>query len=298
MKIGIDLGGSHVAVGLVEGEKIISKRERDFIEEDRYNIEQSIEKTVGKYIKEILEENNLSVQEIEKIGIAAPGTCKNGVILKAENLGIYNFNIVESIKKIVGRMDISLDNDANCAAMCEKQFGSLKDSEDAIFLCLGTGIGGAVFLKGKLLKAQKFTGFELGHITIEKNGNKCACGKLGCFETYCSMRILKEKIRKRVGEEEISPDEIQSILKHECENIADIVDEFIDNLSIGIANFIDIFEPEKIAIGGSFVYYKDILLPKLVDRLHKGKTTFNDSLPEFVVAKFGNNAGIIGATLM
>lgn len=298
MRIGIDLGGSHIAVGLVEGEKIISKRERDFVKEDRENIEQAIENTVGKYIKEILEDNNLSIQEIEKIGIAAPGTCKNGVILKAENLGIYNFNIVESIKKIVGEINISLDNDANCAAMCEKEFGSLKDCDDGIFICLGTGIGGAVFLGGKLLKAKRFVGFELGHVTLVKNGNKCACGKLGCFETYCSMRMLKEKIRQRVGEAGISPDEIQSILKHEYETIADIVDEFIDNLSIGIANFIDIFEPEKIAIGGSFVYYKDILLPKLVDRLHQGKTTFNDDIPEFVVAEFGNDAGIIGATLI
>jgi len=135
-------------------------------------------------------------------------------------------------------------------------------------------------------------------MTFEKNGNKCSCGKLGCFETYCSMRVLKDKITRRVGTTEVSPDEIYSILKHEYESVKDIVDEFIENLSIGIGNYIDIFEPEKIAIGGSFAYYKDILLQKLINRLHQGKTTFNNDIPEIVVAKFGNNAGIVGATLL
>lgn len=139
---------------------------------------------------------------------------------------------------------------------------------------------------------------NFGHVTIEKDGNKCACGKLGCFETYCSMRILKEKIRNKIGASEISPDELRTILKHEYNTVRVIVDEFIDNLAIGLANYIDIFEPERISIGGSFAYYDDLLLNRLVDRLHKGKTTFNDDIPEIVTAKFGNDAGIIGATLM
>lgn len=298
MKIGIDLGGSHIAVGLIEGKKMISKRERDFDKDDKNNIEEAVEKTIVSYIEEIIKENILSIQEIEKIGIAAPGTIKDGTIVKAENLGIYDFNIVDAVKSHFKDTEITLNNDAKCAAMCEKEYGSLKDVDDAIFLGLGTGIGGAVFLDRKLLKPKKYTGFELGHVTMGKGGNKCKCGKFGCFETYCSMRVLKEKIANKLGEEELSPDEIRGILKHEFESIEDIIEEFIENLAIGVANFIDIFEPEKIAIGGSFVYYKDFLLPRLVDRLHQGKMTFNGDIPEIVTAKFGNDAGIIGATLM
>ena len=284
--------------GLIENGKIISKKERDFNEEDRLHIEDAIEKTVVEFTMEILNNNNLSGEEIEKIGVAAPGTIKNDTIVKAENLGIFDFNIVSTFRNHFGNLEINLNNDAKCAAICEKEFGSLKNCDDAIFLCLGTGIGGAVFIDGKLLKPKKYTGFELGHVTIRKNGRKCACGKLDCFETYCSMRVLKEQIRNRFGEEEISPDEIRVILKHEYKNVKDIVEDFIDNLSIGIANYIDIFEPEKIAIGGSFAYYKDILLPKLVEKLHKGKMTFNGDIPEIVTADFGNDAGMIGATLM
>ena len=262
------------------------------------HIEEVIEKIAVGYIDKLLKENNCNISKIKKIGIAAPGTIKNDIIVKAENLGIYDFKIKKMIEKYYKNPEISLNNDAKCAGMCEKEYGSLKESKDAIFLCLGTGIGGAVFLDGKLLKSKKYTGFELGHVTIEKNGNRCACGKRGCFEAYCSMRVLKEKIMKRIKEQEASPDQIKSILKHEYNTVEDIINEFIDNLSIGIGNFIDIFEPEKITIGGSFAYYKEELLPKLIDKLNKEKLTFNNDIPKISTAVYGNDAGIIGATLL
>lgn len=148
--------------GLIDREgKIIIKKEKDFYEADKSHIEEVIEETITSYIKEILEEENLNISQIEKIGIAAPGTHKENVIIKAENLGITNFKIVDRIKKYFKEIDITLNNDAKCAAMCEKTYGSLKNYEDSIFICLGTGIGGAVFLGGKLLKAKRYTGFEL-----------------------------------------------------------------------------------------------------------------------------------------
>ena len=147
--------------GLIEDERILLKRERDFTVEDREGIEQAIEKTIVEYIEEILLERNITIKEIERIGIAAPGTHKNGIIVKAENLGIFDYNILETLRKHFYDVEITLNNDAKCAAMCEKEFGNLKDCDDGIFICLGTGIGGAVFLGGKLLKAKKYVGFEL-----------------------------------------------------------------------------------------------------------------------------------------
>ena len=147
--------------GLIEDERILLKRERDFTVEDREGIEQAIEKTIVEYIEEILLERNITIKEIERIGIAAPGTHKNGIIVKAENLGIFDYNILETLRKHFYDVEITLNNDAKCAAMCEKEYGNLKDCDDGIFICLGTGIGGAVFLGGKLLKAKKYVGFEL-----------------------------------------------------------------------------------------------------------------------------------------
>lgn len=147
--------------GLIEDERILLKRERDFTVEDREGIEQAIEKTIVEYIEEILLERNITIKEIERIGIAAPGTHKNGIIVKAENLGIFDYNILDTLRKHFYDVEITLNNDAKCAAMCEKEYGNLKDCDDGIFICLGTGIGGAVFLGGKLLKAKKYVGFEL-----------------------------------------------------------------------------------------------------------------------------------------
>ena len=160
MKIGVDLGGSHIAVGLIEDKKIISKKERDFVSDDRENIEEAIENSIVEYTNELLKQNNMTINDIEKIGIAAPGTCSNGMIVKAENLGLYDFSIVDKLKKNFN-IEITLNNDGNCAAMCEKIYGNLKSCDDGLFICLGTGVGGAVFLEGKLLKAKKYDGFEL-----------------------------------------------------------------------------------------------------------------------------------------
>ena len=111
------------------------------------------------------------------------------------------------------------------------------------------------------------------------------------------MKALKDKIKERKNRNDISPKEFYEIIKNDFESVQDIVNEFIENLSIGIADYIDIFEPEAIAIGGSFAHYQDVLLPMLHDKLHSKKITFNGEIPIITIAEYGNDAGIIGATL-
>ena len=111
------------------------------------------------------------------------------------------------------------------------------------------------------------------------------------------MKSLKDAIKEFTKNQELSAEEIYLIMQNNFESVKDIVDEYIENLSIGLSDYIDIFEPEAIALGGSFIHYKDILLPKLLNKLHDGKNTFNGDIPELVIAEFGNDAGIIGATL-
>ena len=148
------------------------------------------------------------------------------------------------------------------------------------------------------LKLINIQGLNYGHTVIEKHGNKCTCGQYGCMETYCSMKVLKEKIKKRKNTNEISSKEIYNIMKNDYESIEDIIEEFIEDLSIGIANFINIFEPEVICLGGSFIYYQDILLNKLMDKFIKQKITFNAEVPDIIISKYGNDSGMIGATLI
>lgn len=111
------------------------------------------------------------------------------------------------------------------------------------------------------------------------------------------MKALKDNIKEKLNRFDLSPEDIFLLMQNDYESIKDIIDEFIDNLSIGIADFIDVFEPDAIALGGSFIHFKDILLPKLLNKLHDGKKTFNGDIPDIFVAEYGNDAGIIGATL-
>lgn len=300
MKIGIDIGGSHIAIGLVENGKIIIKKEKDITNTDKENIEEFLIKSIVKYINEILDEENIKMNDIEKIGIASPGTIKNGVIIKATNLGIKNFNIISELKKYFN-INITIKNDGKCATLAEKEYGSVQQYSDIVYLCLGTGIGTGVIMNNKLLEPKRYEGFELGHTVIEKEGIICTCGKRGCLEQYASMRALKQSLISTLNlDKSINGSDLLEILKNKKEDVHvnKIIDEYINNLALGIENIINIFEPEAICVGGSFVYYKDILLEKLENKLKEKNATFNnETIPDIVCAKLKNDAGIIGATL-
>lgn len=251
MKIGVDIGGSHIAIGVVNKDGVIvEKIEKRLTKEEKIDIKKSIE----EYI--IL--NSLSFMkkyEIESIGIAMPGTAINGVVMSSGNVGIKNHNLAEVIKEKIN-LPITIRNDAKCAAIAEYTYGALKGYERSIFLTLGTGIGGAAFADGKLLKAGKRPGYEFGHMVIEINGIECTCGRKGCFERYASMKVFKNNLRKALGLDETTRgEELLNMIRNtkpgdrDYEIIQNTVEDFIDNLSLGIVNLINIFEPQVIGIG-------------------------------------------------
>lgn len=300
MKIGIDIGGSHIAVGVITyNGTIICKSEKDLpssLKTDEYG--EFIIKTIIELIEDVLEKAQKDITKISLIGIAVPGMVSETSIIKAENLHIKNLEITKEINKYFN-VPVKLKNDAKCAALAEKEYGSLKKAKDAVFLSLGTGIGGAVFLNDELLVPKKYEGFEIGHMVIQKNGIKCNCGRFGCFEKYASMRALKEKLAEKLKLENITGEELKKILENtKNEEVNNIIDEYIDNLCIGIANLTNIFEPEIISIGGSFAFYEKVLLKKLEERLKKEKLFNKENMPKLVVAKLKNDAGMIGAVLI
>lgn len=139
---------------------------------------------------------------------------------------------------------------------------------------------------------------NFGHMIIEKDGIKCTCGKSGCLERYASMNALKQKVANRKKLEHVSGKELYEMIKSDEEDIRDIIKEFIQNLSIGLTNIIRIFEPEIISIGGSFIYFEDLLLDKLNKSILETIKLYNEKFPKIVVASLGNDAGIIGATIV
>ena len=250
MKIGIDLGGSHIAIGIVdETGKIIEKVEKRLTDVEKQDIKKSIEEIIIENVSQFIKH-----YEISEIGMAIPGWAENGIIMTSGNIGINNYPIVAKIQERIN-LSIKIKNDAKCAAIAENTYGCLKDYTTSIFLTLGTGIGGAVFYNNQLLEAGRKPGYEVGHMVIQKNGIPCTCGRKGCFERYASMKAFKNNLRKALGFDETVRGEqlLEMIRKNENipENknysiIENEVSEYIENLTIGIENLINIFEPEII----------------------------------------------------
>lgn len=300
MKIGLDIGGSHIAVGIVNDDnKILQKYEKDIKIGESKNPEKYLLDNIILLIKDVF--GKIDKNKVDLIGLACPGNIQNGKVISAANLNIKNLEIV---KKIENEFNIKtiVRNDGKCAALAEKNVGAMKNYKNACFLILGTGVGGAVFMDGEMILPKRESGFEVGHMVIDINGEKCTCGRTGCFETLCSMRKFKRDIIEKLQlSSDITGIEIRKLLedKNTYNLVEDVINVFLCNLSIGLANLVRMFKPEVICIGGSFTHYEDMLLDKLKEELKREVTLFNSNdLPQILMATLKNDAGIIGATIV
>lgn len=294
MKIGIDIGGSHIGIGLVDENGSIILKEEKFIK-DRTNIKEQIE----EFITENVIQMSL-IHNVESIGIAIPGTVTENKIIKAVNLGIEDYDLATRLEKIL-KIKVKLKNDAKCAALAEQKYGELASFENSVFLCIGTGVGGAVIHNGQLLEPDDVPGFEFSHTIIQKDGELCSCGKRGCFEAYASLKKFKQKVSDTFNLNTLNGEEIRKFIDDNQSNVTlkNMINEYIEYLSIGISNIVNIFEPDAICIGGSFAEYEKIFYNPLKQALLQGNLLFNHRHDIIIkLAKLKNDAGIIGATLI
>lgn len=291
VKIGIDLGGSHVSIGVVDSNyNIIEQHEKDFTIEEKKNIMEVAIEYIVNTLNLLKSKYNFST-----FGIGMAGIIKDGIVIQSPNIGVKNFNIKEFLKEKTG-LDAKIDNDAICAAMGEYAYSNLNQYNKIIFLTLGTGIGGNVILNGKIIDDPRYQ--ELGHTIIKENGIQCKCGKKGCFERYGSILVFKNKVIERLGlDYDISGPELREQIKLHIDEVRDIIEQYINDLSQGITILINKFNPDIVVIGGGFARYDYLFTSEL------RKEIFN-SLPlenkEVIIetAKSGNDAGIIGASLL
>lgn len=304
MRIGIDIGGSHIASGIVlEDGMLMDKETRDIdissiCSEER--VEQLIIDEINYEIGTLIKRNNYSTGDISKIGIAAPGNPSENCIRNLVNLHIKEFNIVNELIKIYNTK-VVLHNDGKCAGFAEKKYGALKRFDDCVFLCIGTGVGSAVFIDNELLVPKNAVGFELGHMIIDKSSkNKCNCGNNGCFETFASMKKFKQNAIKTLNlESDCISEKVQNYIRNNIEKpaVKKYVEEYLENIAIGLSNIINIFEPEAIAFGGSFSYYSDMFLPMIKEKIKKYRFNKSNKI-ELLEAKLKNDAGIIGSVII
>lgn len=315
MKIGIDLGGSHIAMAVIDNLNILEKKEKRIEKQDKINEEtiiKFIESNIISYLKEVKIK-----YEIEEVGLCIPGVITKTKIVKAVNLNIENYELVsileEKIEKKIGKkIPVKLINDAKAAALAENELGILNGYKRSVFLGLGTGIGSAVLINGKLLSTDQYPGSEFGHMIIEVDGKLCNCGQKGCFEQYGSMKSFKENFKLELGldintkgqeveqmiRKYLEKEEISSKDEKQIKKINKVIDEFIKYLSIGISNIINIFEPEIIAMGGSFCFLQDIFIPRIQKYIIENNLLYNKrETINIKSAILRNDAGILGSIL-
>ena len=308
MKIGIDIGGSHVGIGLVDEFGNIQQKKEKYIVEKIENESQISKKNLKEEITQFIIQTIKEYQKmdfVENVGIAVPGTVNQTTIIKAVNLGIENYDLVAILQnnliKAGYTINIKMKNDGKCAALAEQKYGALAGYDNSVFLCIGTGVGSAVIFDGKLLEAKNVPGFEFSHTIIHRNGAACNCGKRGCFEVYASLKRFKEKIVKEFNLKSINGECVRDFIRKNSDNptLRYMINSYIEDLSIGISNIINIFEPEAICLGGSFAEYEGILYEPLKNALINGNLLFNKRCDIIIkLAKLKNDAGIIGATLI
>lgn len=226
--------------------------------------------------------------DVESIGIGVPGLCRDTTIEYTCNLPFDNVEVRDYIKT---KIPLYLSNDASCAAIAEYHFIDNKMYSDYALITIGTGIGAGLIIHGELYTGSSGAAGEIGHMVIDKDGIECNCGRRGCFEKYASvLALLRETNLSNIRE--------VFYLIETNENIARVFDKYLENMSEGIANIINMYDVEMLVIGGSIAAFEEKFLYKLkskvIDKLFN-RYTYDLNLK---CAKLKNDAGIIGASIL
>ncbi len=307
--IGIDIGGTNIACGIVDDNYEIVARSKVKTNAPRPYAE--ILADIKSAVVMACGELGISSSEAEAIGIGCPGTCNNGVVEYSNNLGFVNVPLRSDIEASFG-VKTYLDNDANAAAFGEYLAGAAKGAKNAVAITLGTGVGAGIIIDGKIYSGSNCAGGEIGHTVLVVDGRECTCGRKGCFETYSSatglIRTTKEAIElnpdsivAKISEEDcrVSARTAYNALKRGCPVGKQITDDFVKYLAVGITNTINIFQPDILCIGGGVCNEGDTLLVPLRKAVAEQVYTKNGAKnTEIVVCSLGNDAGIIGAALL
>lgn len=316
-RIGIDLGGTNIAAGLVnENYEIIRKDSVPTNAAERTSEE--ITAAIAGLCRTLTEGEGITLADVDAIGIASPGIADHdhGYVEYSCNLPFRHYPICAELARLTGVKEIHVENDANAAAFGEAVAGAARGTKNSVMITLGTGVGGGIIIDGKVFSGFNYAGGELGHVVIEKDGVQCNCGRRGCWEAYSSatalIRMTKEKIeectaagRKTLLTEfaekkgKVSGKTAFDAMRAGDAAAKEVVDTYISYLATGLTNMVNIFQPEVISIGGGISNEKDNLLAPLIP-LVRAEQYGGGIVPmtRICTAQLGNDAGIIGAAFL
>ena len=304
-KLGIDLGGTNIAVGIVdENYNVIAKYSMPTLLPD------SPKNIVGRIFEasnKVLKRANLEMEDIISVGIGSPGAVdsKNGIVIFANNLEFHNVCLGDMLSEEFGKK-VFCENDANAAAFGEYLVTNGKD-DTLVAITIGTGIGGGIIIGGKIYSGNRYSGGELGHMVINFDGINCSCGRRGCFEAYASANALIEQTKEAMQKN------LNSVMWSICNgNISDVtgktafdglrmgdkiakqvVEQYADYVSIGLVDIINTIGPATICISGGVSNEGEYLLEPIRRHIELNKPINCQTTVR--VATLNNDAGIVGA---
>lgn len=299
-KIGVDLGGTNIAIGLIDQtNKMVAK--------DSVKTGKSVDAIINDMadlVLKILESQGLTTEAISHVGIGVPGTCdyEVGIIKNAPNIGFINVNIREKIEAKL-KLPVYIENDANAAALGEAVAGAGSAHQNTLMVTLGTGVGVGVVLNGQVIKGD----VESGHMTIDIDGPLCGCGNRGCFEAFASATALIRGAKAAASSQTTNildfAKSIDTIEAKDAFDAADagdpafkaLIDDYITHLSIGITNLVNAYPVDAVILGGG-ISARTTLIPPLMEAVKK--VSFIKDVKPIYAATLGNDAGIYGAAFI
>ncbi len=309
-RIGIDLGGTNIAAGLVKERKLL-----DLISV-KTNVPRPIESLVedmAKLVCALLRRNGLDYGDLASVGVGVPCTAnlENGHMEDANNLGYDDTPFLSLLSEQIP-VPVTFGNDANVAAWGEYLAGNYPE-DSFLMVTIGTGIGGGIILNGRLWAGVNGAAGEFGHMTIRQDGPACTCGRRGCFEAMASATALIAQARDRMSRDEntalwtLCGGDVEKI---EAKTVFDgaalgdcasreLLDSYLGYLAEGIANLINIFQPAVLCIGGGVSRAGDVLLRPLEERVSRLVYSRNAAKnTRLTLATLYGEAGVLGAALL
>jgi glucokinase len=311
--IGIDLGGTNIAVGIVDQRGTILAKKS--VPTDASRGEEAVLRDMAKTTLDLIFATGLSEKDIDSVGIGTPGSVdpQTGIVHASCNLPFENTPMAERLAALLNK-PVFVENDANCAALAEAKVGAGLGRRHVAMITLGTGVGGGIVIDGELYGGFNNFGGEFGHMIIEHGGEPCPCGQRGCLEAYASASALKREAQRaavtnpksllwKAVEQEGKFSGRTAFLAAKMGDAAaqKVVDQFIRYLAIGSVNIIHILQPEILVIGGGVSHEGDGLflpLEKMVNEIAYTPSVPVEKRTLIRPAVLGNDAGIIGAALL
>ncbi|MFW5873472.1 MAG: ROK family protein [Bacillota bacterium] len=306
--VGVDLGGTKILTAIADqkGNILADFKIGTEVEKGEVHIINNIEKSIRTVVKKA----ELSLKEIKRIGVGSPGplSIKKGIVYETSNLPFENFPIVDMLESRIN-IPVVLENDANAAALGEKLFGAGIDSEVMVYITISTGIGGGLIFNEKVFHGSNDGAGEVGHMIIEPAGPKCGFGQhRGCLEAMASGTAITRNVKAELKN---NPDKYLKKYKGKIKDIngADIAkaaqagdklaqkvyQEAGKYLGIGVANLINLFNPDTIVFGGGVMKAKELFWIEMLKSVENNALSASANDCEFLEAALGDNTGVIGA---